>query len=429
MAVSKLVLGMNARNYLFIRPHNSKKAKEIADDKILTKIVCNKAGVPVPELLAKFLTFKSARSFDWSTLPKQFVLKPAAGYGGDGIMLVKKWDGATGVISGGIAVTQKDLEAHIFDILEGAFSLSNFPDIAFIEDLVVPVSLFKKVGGLGVPDIRIIVCNQVPIMAMLRLPTKTSGGKANLHLGALGIGIDLRTGITTLGIQNNDEVKYVPDTKIKVRGIRIPQWTYILEVAIKAQGASKLGYAGVDIVIDEEHGPLVLEVNARPGLSIQLANGASLRTRLERVAGLNITSPKAGIELARSLFAEEKLATISTGSNILGVIEKVTFIGPKGKKTVNVKIDSGAFRTALDESLVEELGFKKSDKKIFISSGSGSTMRESAEVRFKLGNKEIETIATYVDRSHLKYQAIIGRRDMDGFLINPSIGPDETDDV
>ena len=266
-------------------------------------------------------------------------------------------------------------------------------------------------------------------MAMLRLPTKASDGKANLHLGAVGVGIDLRTGITTLGIVENNQIEYIPDTKIKVRGIKIPQWDSILEIAVKAQVASKLGYAGVDIVLDEQNGPLVLEVNARPGLSIQLANGASLRIRLERVAGLKITSPKSGIELARSLFAEEKLSTVSTSSNILGVIEKVTFIGNNGKKTVNAKIDSGAYRTSLDESLVKELGFSEHKRKIYISSGSGSTMRHAVNLRFRLRNKEIETVATYIDRSHLKYQAIIGRRDLTGFLIDPTGGPDESIDV
>lgn len=429
MAVSKLFLGMNARNYLFIRNHNSKRAKVIADNKVLTKKACFDKKVPTPEMLVHFKNLQSARDFNWTSLPRKFVLKPASGYGGDGILLVRKWDGAQGEISGGVVVDQKDLESHVFDILEGAFSLGNFPDTAFIEDLIIPHPIFKKMSWGGVPDVRVIVCNQVPVMAMLRLPTKNSSGKANLHLGALGVGIDLRTGITTLGIQGQELVSYVPDTKIKVRGIKIPDWNQVLEIAVNAQVASTLGYAGVDIVIDDTKGPLVLEVNARPGLSIQLANGASIRTRLERVAGIKINSTKAGIELAQSLFAEEKLSTVTTKSNVIGVIEKVTFIGVNGKKTVNAKIDSGAFRTALDESLVKELGFTKADKQIFISSGSGSSMRDAVHVTFRLRNKEIETVATYVDRSHLKYQAIIGRRDLEGFLIDPSIGPDETGDV
>ncbi|MRR31196.1 alpha-L-glutamate ligase-like protein, partial [bacterium] len=44
-----------------------------------------------------------------------------------------------------------------------------------------------------------------------------------------------------------------------------------------------LGYLGVDLVIDRDRGPLLLELNARPGLAIQLANRHGLRTRLDQV--------------------------------------------------------------------------------------------------------------------------------------------------
>lgn len=425
MAVSKLILGMNARNFLYIRNFNKKSSKKIADDKLLTKIVCEKAGVPTPKLLAEFRTLQDARDFDWGSLPTSFVVKPAAGYGGSGITIIRNWNGESGEASDGEIFTRTDLESKVFDILDGAFSLSNFPDSAFIEDIVIPHSIFKKIAWGGVPDIRVIVCNQVPIMAMLRLPTKYSGGRANLHLGALGVGIDLRTGITTQAIFGNETIKFLPDTKTKVRGIKIPSWDKLLDVAVRTQVASKLGYAGVDIVIDDNRGPLVLEVNARPGLSIQLANGASLRTRLERVAGVHIASPKAGIELARRLFAEKDLSAVDADSNVLNVIEKVVFIGPKGKRTVLAKIDSGAFRSAIDTKLAEELGLEAHPEQIFIQSGSGSQMRDAVEVTIKIRGKEIETMATHIDRSHLTYQAIIGRRDLKGFLIKPILGPDK----
>jgi len=46
-------------------------------------------------------------------------------------------------------------------------------------------------GEYGLPDIRVIVYNRIPIVAMLRIPSKYSDGKANLHLGAYAAGIDL----------------------------------------------------------------------------------------------------------------------------------------------------------------------------------------------------------------------------------------------
>ena len=40
-------------------------------------------------------------------------------------------------------------------------------------------------------------------MAMLRLPTKASGGRANLHQGAIGAGVDLVTGVTHHAVLKN----------------------------------------------------------------------------------------------------------------------------------------------------------------------------------------------------------------------------------
>jgi glutathione synthase/RimK-type ligase-like ATP-grasp enzyme len=41
---------------------------------------------------------------------------------------------------------------------------------------------------------------------------------------------------------------------------------------------------GVDLVIDVERGPLMLEVNARPGLQIQVINGEGLAPALAEAA-------------------------------------------------------------------------------------------------------------------------------------------------
>ncbi|NBD73937.1 hypothetical protein GVX82_02760, partial [Patescibacteria group bacterium] len=350
---------------------------------------------------------------------------PAHGYGGEGILVVKKWDGAQGVVGSGEVITALDLESHIFDILEGAFTLKNLPDQAFIESRVKPHSMFKKLAAGGVPDIRIIVYRKVPVMAMLRLPTEESHGRANLHLGALGIGIDLRTGITTTGVQYQSRKRYIPGTKTKVRGIKIPQWRQILDIATRAQEATGLGFVGVDLVLDDKQGPMILEMNARPGLSIQLANNASLRTRLERVMDLPIPSIDHGIELARRLFAEDALAEVSEDTNVLSVVERVTFLGEKGKRTVHAKIDSGAFRTAIDVSLVEKLGLAPYAKRYRVRGGAGEHVRKAVHVKFRLRGTLIDTVASYSDRAHLSYPAIIGRRDLKGFLIDPATGPVE----
>jgi len=424
MAVSQAMLGLNARNYLYIRQFNKRRQKMVADDKLLSKERFVRDQVPTAPVLATFRTLEKARSFDWTTMPKQFAIKPARGYGGRGITIVRQWNGTQGTVSKR-KVTVSALESVLFSTLDGEHSLNNLPDAAFIERLIVPDAFFKKYSAKGVPDIRVIVCNNVPVMAMVRLPTVYSDGKANLHLGGLGLGVDMRTGITTYGVCNEKNVEYIPETKTKARGIKIPGWEKILEVAVRAQRSSKLGFAGIDIVIDAELGPLVLEVNARPGLSIQIANQASLRTRLERIAHLKVKTIERGIELAQKLFAEETLDQVSVNNNVLGVIEKITIYGTNKKKTVRAKIDTGAYRTSIDSDLVEELGLDTHHKTINVRSGSGKQKRRTVKLKLKLKGREINTIASYTPRGHLRFPVIIGRLDMHGFLVNPKDIPDD----
>lgn len=413
---------MNARNFIYIRRYNKPSAKRIADDKILAKELLLQHGIPTPAMLARFPDRESVRELDWKSLSGEFVIKPSRGYGGEGILVFKDWNGSVGTTVSGKGCLLWELESHIFDILDGVYSLQRVPDTAYIEERVKPASFFKKLIPYGLPDIRVIVFNKVPIMAMLRLPTRESEGTANLHRGAIGIGIGLRTGITFHAIHKNRSVSYIPDTKIKTRGIRIPDWEKILHLASAAAEASRLGFAGVDIVVDAEQGPLILEVNARPGLSIQLANKASLRTRLERLENMPILSPHRSVELSKSLFIEPELADrVYTEPRVLSLIEKVVFMTNDQELVVDAKIDTGAYRTSLDQSLVEELGLKTDGRNIFIKSASGTQLRPAVDVKFLLQHKRISTTATIADRKHLKYRLIIGRKDLKGFLVNPVI--------
>ncbi|MDA8597172.1 ATP-grasp domain-containing protein [Candidatus Pacebacteria bacterium] len=424
MPVSNAPLGMNARNFAYIRRYNRKRYKLIADDKLQTKERLIEHGVPTNDLLAKFVDFNAVRKFDWTSLPKEFVVKPSHGYGGKGIVIVQDWDGTQGKDLKGNSMDIFKLEAEIFGALDGAHALNNLADQVFIEERVHIHTFFKKLTTGGVPDIRVIVFNKIPVMAMLRLPTTYSNGKANLHLGAVGIGIDIRTGITTYGVSRGDVVENIPGTKTKVRGLKIPVWKDILNVATKAQVSSKLGFVGIDIVLDEKKGPLVLEINARPGLSIQVANQDSLRTRLERVTSMDVPSVEKGVELGQTLFADPSLTEVQATDDVLGIIERVTLYGDNKKKTVRAKIDTGAYRTSIASELVHELGLDKHDKVVHVRAGSGQQKRRTAKIKFKLKNKEIKTIATYTERGHMRFPMIVGRRDLKGFMVDPSKLPE-----
>lgn len=419
MPISKGVLGMNARNFLYIRKFNPLSAKRVADDKLETKKLLLAHDIQTTRLIHVFEARDKVRDFSWQLPEDGFVVKPARGFGGEGIIVFKKWMGRHGVSVSNQEYTIKQLESHILDIFEGVYSLQSLPDVAYIEERIDPHSFFKKYAPIGLPDIRVIVFNGVPVMAMMRLPTEESKGKANLHMGAIACGVDIRTGITNHAIYKDKEIVFIPGTKIKARGIKIPYWDEILTLATKTQQASKLGYVGVDLVLDAESGPMVLEINARPGLSIQNANLSSLRSRLERVEHLKISSIERGIEVSKSLFAEGFSEKVDIRPRVLGVIEPIVLHHNGIERSVDAKLDTGAFRTSLDEDLAQELGIPILPKKIFIQSASGQQNRPAVKITFELSGKKITTVATVAKRSHLAYPIIIGRRDMKGIYVDP----------
>ena len=430
MAVSKSVLGMNARNFLYIRPFNKPSAKHVADDKLVTKKILLENGIPTPTLLATFYTRKDVRNFDWDLPENGFVIKPARGYGGSGIIAIKSWRNGVGITVSSQEITIKDLESHIFDILDGAFSLQYEPDKAFIEERVIQSSFFKKIVPVGLADIRVVVFRHIPVMAMLRIPTLQSFGKANLHLGALAVGIDIATGITTNATSKSQLIYFFPQSKKKTAGIKLPYWNDILLLASQTQAIVGLGFVGVDLVIDDKKGPVILEVNARPGLKIQNANLASLRTRLERIEDMDIPTPKRGVTLAQTLFAEKFSEKVSRPPQVLPVVYPV-FIKTKDRvKEIRAKLDTGAYRSSIDISLAKELGLQINKEKVFVKSASGRAYRPTTTLSFQLAGRKYLSKVTVVNRSHLKYPMIVGRVDLKGFLIRPEIDYEkDSDDV
>jgi alpha-L-glutamate ligase-like protein len=213
----------------------------------------------------------------------EFALKPSRGSGGNGILVIagrlkdmyRKVDGSL--------LTREELGYHLSNIISGMYSLGGQPDNALIEYRVQFDPVFETISFQGVPDIRVIVFLGVPVMSMVRLPTRMSGGKANLHQGAIGAGIDIATGTTLTAVWRNTIISEHPDTGNPVTGVKIPRWEKLLQIAAQCNELAGLGYIGVDLVLDKNKGPLILEMNARPGLNIQIANRAGLLPRLRLV--------------------------------------------------------------------------------------------------------------------------------------------------
>lgn len=429
------ILGLNARTQLYSYRYNSSRGRKIAGSKLLTKQALKKAGVPTPALYAKFKEPIDILKFDWSGLPDSFALKPSKGLGGEGIIVVKK-RAAKGV-NEWISVkrekiTVEDLKLHVFDILEGAYSIDNSPDVAYIEEYIGRHKSLQKYAYRGTPDLRIIVFNKVPVMAMLRLPTRESGGRANLHQGAIGVGIDISTGITTYAIWHNQLIKYKPGTKRKLHGIKIPFWNDVLLTALSAQDACGLGFLGADVVLHPTRGPMILEVNSQPGLSIQLANQAGLRKRLDRVDEMTVRTPDHGVNIAKALFgaAFSDRVKISSSIQTISALEEIMLNGKdKKRKKVIAKIDTGAWRTSINKDLAEELGLLDSDNILWtknFKSSLGMEARPVINLKFRMAGQTIITPASVAKRHTLRYPVIIGRKDLKGFLVNPHVKPDDT---
>ena len=310
------VLGLNERNADYIMRFNPRRFYPRVDDKALTKELATAAGMAVPELYGMITNQGEVRSFtDIVGERDSFVVKPAQGSGGDGILVVtgrssRKRDSFR--LASGVRISTSEVFHHISNIVSGQYSLSGNPDKALIEYCVQFDPIFAEVSYQGVPDIRVIVYRGYPTMAMVRLPTRASDGKANLHQGAVGAGIDMSSGETLTGVLQNDVVDEHPDTGALVAGLRIPHWDFILESAARCHEVTELGYLGVDMVIDRDLGPLILEMNARPGLNIQIANCTGLATRIARIDQIfkDDDSPAKRARLARREFAAERQTSI-----------------------------------------------------------------------------------------------------------------------
>ena len=282
------MLGMNCRNVEFINRYNDRRLFPLVDNKLQTKLLAQKYEVPTPGL-----QFVVREQHEISRIERQlvdrdrFVLKPAKGSGGKGILVVTGRSGDDFVRSSGALISIADIRRHMSNILAGLYSLGGASDVVIIEDLIAFDPCFAGYSHEGVPDIRIIVFQGYPVMAMLRLATHASDGKANLHQGAVGVGLAMDSGRGLNAVQFGRPINSHPDTRRPLGDICIPGWQDILLLAAHCHDMTGLGYIGTDLVLDSESGPQLLELNARPGLSIQIANGRGLLPRLRHIESLS----------------------------------------------------------------------------------------------------------------------------------------------
>ncbi len=413
------VLGINARNLLYIKPYNKKEGFRLADDKLKTKQYLSARNISVPKLYAKILNQEELNNFNWDKLPSSFVIKPNSGYGGEGIVVIKEKSGENWITVSGEKLTQEDLFGHVQDILDGRYSITYTSDTAFFEQRLISHESLEKISPHGLPDIRIIVYNLTPVMAMLRIPSDESHGKANLHLGGIGIGIDLAKGEFTHAVQYNKIIKELPGFGL-IKGFRLPFWDDILLLASQIQQLCTLGYLAVDVVIDRS-GPVLIEINARAGLAVQLANLAPLRRRLKKLEGVKITSPEKGVRLAKDLFGSRSERDILALSDkkVIGLKEEIILNFKHGTKKIIAKIDPQSDKNFLAEDLWEDtrLSFQEQEKSK--ATATNHTGSESLLVDFSLRETRKKGVFYPAHLPVEKYQAVLGKSVLQNFLVSP----------
>jgi alpha-L-glutamate ligase-like protein len=281
------ILGINQRNLAFIQESNPRMLYPRVDNKIVTKEICHANGIPVPETYAIIRRYGDVRRF-----PKligdrtEFVIKPASGAAGRGIIVIAQKNGNDYESPSGRKFSVGDLDYHLSTILSGLYSLGGQVDSAIVEQRIIMHPTMQRIAVGGTPDVRIILYRNVPVMAMVRLPTIQSEGRANLHQGAAAAAVHLVTGRTFGGVCNSRMISRHPDTGELIGGLEIPGWRELLAASMKLADALEMGYIGVDFVIDAKLGPVVLEANARPGLAIQVAHRIGLLPRLKLIESM-----------------------------------------------------------------------------------------------------------------------------------------------
>lgn len=312
------ILGMNQRNISYISRYNDRSLYPLVDNKLKTKQLALRNGIRTPELLGVLSSQHDVNDLgEKLTDLGDFCMKPAKGSGGKGILVVTRGEDGGMLRSNGQPLSLEEAQRHASNILAGLFSLGGAMDVAVIESLIRVDPMFHQFSFAGVPDVRVIVFRGFPVMAMMRLSCASSKGKANLHQGAVGVGIDISTGQAARAVRKDKPIRIHPDTGQDLLMLQIPQWQELLELACACYETTGLGYLGVDLVIDRDKGPMLLELNARPGLSIQVANGSGLLPRLRLIE--TVEHPMRMTSAQRIAFSRQHFSSTTEPASALGV--------------------------------------------------------------------------------------------------------------
>ena len=416
------ILGMNARDRLYASL-NSSEAKRFGFSKLRGKEFFKKHTIPVAELYAVITSHEDLRKFQWEDVSGGFAIKPSNGSAGKGVMVIKKrvkgkkeWENIEGHILG-----EEDLYFHAGNILDGQYSTWGATANVIIEERIPLHADLEPFVQIGTPDVRVIVFNNIPVMAMVRLPTRESGGRANLDQGAIALGIDMGTGKTMFGVSGKKKIiTTFPDSHISAKDIQIPFWTDVLKLAVRAANSTGLRYMGADIFLHPEKGPMIAEVNAYPGLSIQLANRAGLRRRLQRIEGMEARNVAHAVKIGQALFAESYPSEGELDYTMISPKEEIEVLGEHKHSVHGIALmNTGREWSAIALQVAKDLGLADQNDVLWTQYVEGGGKEMVVEVKFKMKG-ELKTANMVVSKKldAQKYIVHLGRRDLGGYLVD-----------
>ena len=137
-------MGMNRRNFKFISKYNDRRLYPLVDDKVQTKTLAQRHGITTPHLIGVIEhQYEVKDLLKIIGANKDFVIKPAHGSGGKGVLVIKSFSEDCFVKASGETLTFHDVYKHISNILSGLYSLGGQYDVAVIEELVHFSNIFK----------------------------------------------------------------------------------------------------------------------------------------------------------------------------------------------------------------------------------------------------------------------------------------------
>jgi hypothetical protein len=182
------------------------------------------------------------------------VVKPNRGHRGNNVLIADRRDGDGWLRTSGHALPLRVARDHLRLVLDGESS-GRDRDAALFEPLIRTDGELGRLSYQGLPDICVICEHDQPRLAMLRLPTSRSGGRAHLHQGAVGAAVDIDTGRAVAARIGRHAVDVHPDTHARLLGSRVPAWGQARNAASRCGPATGLHHAGADVVVAQGRGP------------------------------------------------------------------------------------------------------------------------------------------------------------------------------